>query len=166
MVGFFVGHVFLAAAVMRWFLSSDGVEWEERSLPGKLAHGVSLVGLGGALVLVVVVPGEGLSVGDSSAPSLPLLLAGPNLTGWVVWGGGLLLGGALAWWDREVRPRISLWLDVVHDVLLFDWGYELLMGAFEQGARLLRVVDGVLSGRGALLWSCILLLMVILMVGV
>jgi hypothetical protein len=39
------------------------------------------------------------------------------------------------------------------------------MGAFEQGFGFLRMVDEVVSGRGALLWSCLVLLMLVLVVG-
>jgi len=164
-IAFFIGQVFLVAAVARWFLAAGGVERGDRGLLGKIAHGGSLIGLVGALILVGVVPDDLLLVSDSSAPSLRSMLAAPSLAGWLLWGGALLLGGVLAWLDRGFRPRISLWLDVVHDVVLLDWGYDFLMGAFEQGFSLLRVVDNVLSGRGALLWSCIVLLMLILMMG-
>ena len=43
-----------------------------------------------------------------------------------------------------------------------DWAWTLLAGAFEQGLTVLRTVDDVLGGRGALLWSFIMLLLVIL----
>lgn len=165
-VGFLVGHAFLVVAVMRWLFASDRVDWEGSSLLGEIAHGVGLISLAVCLVVSGILLNWLLpDVSPSSASSLRALLAAPGLAGWLLWGGGLLLGGILAWLDAKLRPRISLWLNVIHDAVLLDWGYDLLMGAFERGLSVLRVADTVLSGRGALLWSCLLLLVVVLVVG-
>ncbi len=166
-ISFFIGQVFLVAAVMRWLFASDPVEGEGRGPLGEIVYSIGLVGLAGSLVAIGIAP-KNLLLGMNSflAPSLESLLAGPGLAGWLLWGGALLLGSILAWLDASLRPRISLWLTVLHDVLLLDWGYDLLMGAFEQGFGVLRVVDDILNGRGALLWACIVVLMLALVVGI
>mgnify|MGYP006301338933 CR=1 FL=1 len=61
--------------------------------------------------------------------------------------------------------RAAVARDVVHDVVLLDWVYEWLAGALEKGFGLLRAVDDVLGGRGALLWAVVLLLILVLLVG-
>jgi hypothetical protein len=55
-----------------------------------------------------------------------------------------------------------LWLDALQGIVRLDWAWTLLAGAFGQGLTVLRAVDDVLGGRGALLWSFIMLLLVIL----
>jgi NADH:ubiquinone oxidoreductase subunit 5 (subunit L)/multisubunit Na+/H+ antiporter MnhA subunit len=167
-VAFFLGQGLLVAAVVRWLLAGDSAGRPARGLVGRAAYGVAMVVLALSLVIVGIVPDRvtaGLRLSYSFSVSLKALLSAPRLVGWLLWGGAVVLGAVLAWGDRILRPRVSLWLDGLHDVLLLDWGYELLMGAFEQGFGLLRVVDDVLAGRGALLWSCILLLILVLMGG-
>lgn len=164
-VGFFLGHVLLVAAVTRWLLESEPGGWRESGLAGRIAWGVGLAGLACPLLVIGVSPPLLASGFDVTPSSLPALLAQPSPLGWLLWGGALVLGVGLAWLSSGLRPRISLWLTAIHDVVLLDWGYTLLMGALERGFGLLRILDDVLGGRGALLWACILLLVWILTVG-
>ncbi len=165
-VAYVIGQMLVVAAVLRWLPASEPVEGEGGDLVGRIAHGVAFVGLAVSLVGASIVPRAFLAGGDApSAVSLGALPAAPDLVGWLLWGGALLLGGVLAWLDARLRPGISLWLDALHDIVRFDWAYELLMGAFEQGFAILRAADQVLSGRGVLLWSCLVLLIVVLITG-
>jgi formate hydrogenlyase subunit 3/multisubunit Na+/H+ antiporter MnhD subunit len=166
-VSFFVGQLFLVAAVTRWLFPSSPpqqCEPDDDSLFARTAHDVGLIGP--ALVLVAVGVAPSLLVADASRLSLGILRTGPVLIGWLLWGGALVLGGVLGWQDAYLRPRVSLWLDVLQDVVRLDWAWTLLVGAFEQSLTALRAVDDVLGGRGALLWSFIMLLLVILGWGV
>jgi hypothetical protein len=115
-----------------------------------------------ALLLVAIGVSPALLVAGSSRLSLRFLLSGPGLLGWLLWGAALLLGSILAWQDATLRPRVSLWLDVLQDAVRLDWAFAVLGGAFEQGLSVLRAVDDVLGGRGALIWSSIILLLLIL----
>jgi len=165
-VGFLIGQVFLVAAVIRWLVVSDAIEGGDAGPIGEIVCGAGLTSLAIALILVGIVPNILLAGANVySRVSLTSLLAAPNLVGWLLWLVSVVLGGILAWLDRGLRPRISLWLDVVHDVVLLDWGYEWLAGALEKGFGLFRVVDDVLGGRGALLWAVVLLLILVLLVG-
>jgi formate hydrogenlyase subunit 3/multisubunit Na+/H+ antiporter MnhD subunit len=162
-VGFFVGQLFLVAAVTRWLFSAvppQRAGLDDDSLLARIAHDVGLVCP--ALVLVVVGVAPTLLVADPSRLSVRFLLTEPGLTGWLLWGGALLLGGILGWQDAYLRPRVSLWLDALQGIVRLDWAWTLLAGAFGQGLTVLRAVDDVLGGRGALLWSFIMLLLVIL----
>ncbi|MGD9001969.1 MAG: hypothetical protein PVF04_04825 [Anaerolineae bacterium] len=162
-VGFFLGQLFLVAAVIRWLFPSTPLQRPERNddrLFGRTAHHAALI----CTVLLHVVGGVApmLLVAGSSRVSLGFLLAGPGLTGWLLWVGGLLIGGVLGWQDAYLRPRLSLWLDLLQDIVRLDWALALLIGAFERGLAVLRAVDDVLGGRGTLLWSLIILLLLIL----
>ena len=164
--GSFVGHALLSASTMRWLLSSDPIDVKDQGLFGKIAYGTSLGGLAVTLVFLGVMPARVL-VGDgfSGGVTLQSILAAFPLTGWLMWGGGVLVGGVAAWLDQRFRPRVSLWLDALHDVVLLEWGYGLVAGALEQGLGLVRVVDSILGGRAAMLWSSVFLLIVVLMMG-
>ncbi len=165
-VALFFGHLLLAAALTRWLIRSDSDGWRSSGLGGRIAWGLGLAGLAGPLIAFGVAPSLLASGLDVRFPSsLGSLLALPPSLGWLLWGGAVALGVGLAWLDASLRPRISLWLYAIHDVVLLDWVYSLLIGAIERGLGVLRVLDDVLGGRGALLWACILLLVWVLTVG-
>ena len=163
-VGFFVGEVFLTAAVVRWFLGFGSDGEEEDQILGEVARSAGLVGTGMSLIVVGILPGWLVpGVASGLVASLASFLAGPGLTGWLLWGGAVVIGGMVGWVDSGLRPRVALWLDAVHQLVLLEWVYEWLVGAIEQGFVLLRVLDDVLAGRGALLWSCVVTLIIVLM---
>jgi NADH:ubiquinone oxidoreductase subunit 5 (subunit L)/multisubunit Na+/H+ antiporter MnhA subunit len=162
-VSFFVGQLFLVAAVTRWLFKPvppQRSETDDESPVVRIAHDVRLICP--ALVLVVAGLAPTLLVAGASSLSLRFLLTGPGLTDTFLWAGALLLGGILGWQDAHLRPKVSLSLGVLQDIVRLDWAWTLLAGAFEQGLTVLRTVDDVLGGRGALLWSFIMLLLVIL----
>ena len=159
-VGFVVGQTFLVGALARWLFSSAPDETGRDSV---LARGGEAAGLVvPALFLVVAGLIPNVLFAGSTGPSLPHLLALPGLTGWILWIAPVLLGGVLAWQSVRLRPRISLWLKALHDAVRLDWVYELLAGALEQGLTIVRTVDDVLGGKGALLWSVVVVLILVL----
>jgi formate hydrogenlyase subunit 3/multisubunit Na+/H+ antiporter MnhD subunit len=160
---FFVGQVFLFAAVTRWLfpaVPSQRPETVQGSRFRRIAYSSALTCA--ALLLVVVGVAPALLVTGASRLSLGVLLTGPGATGWLLWAATLIFGSALGWFDAYIRPRVVLWLDVLQDILRLDWAYGLVAGAFEQGLTVLRTLDSVLGGRGALLWSSTILLLLIL----
>ena len=159
-IGFFVGQTFLVAAVSRWLFPPTQPEKTEGISLEQLAPAAGPIG--SALILTVggLVPSFLLS--GSVNPSLWGLFARPSLVGWLLWVGALLLGGVIAWQDATIRPKISLWLDALHSVVRLDWAWDLLVDAFDRGLSIVRIVDGILGGRGALLWSFIVCLILIL----
>lgn len=164
-VSFAISQVFLVAAVVRWLRAPGCARPRESGLLAKVVSGVGMIGLAVSAVFVGVVPGRFFSGIDGPFPAWNALFAAPGLAGWLLWGGAVALGGMLAWGDKALRPRISLWLDAVHDIVLLDWAYDLLIGAVEQGFALLRVLDDVVGGRGAFLWAGVILLILILVSG-
>lgn len=156
----FVGQMLLAAALVRWLLSTGPSGAERRGVFRDVALGVGQ----GAPTLLLIVAGlrPRLLFGDPSLPSLGSTLAVPDPTGWLLWVVSLAAGGVLGWQDQRLRGRIGLGIRAIHDLLRLDWLYGLMVGTLEQGLSALRVVDEVLGGAGALLWSLIVFLVLVL----
>jgi formate hydrogenlyase subunit 3/multisubunit Na+/H+ antiporter MnhD subunit len=156
---FFFGNLFLAASLTRWLLASA-----VSPLPGRYwqlaVYGVSL-GIPALLLLVSGLYPPLLVVGIA-APAMGELFSMPGLAGWLVWVVSLSIGGVLAWQDENVRQRIALLLDALHDLLRLEWLYDALVGALERGLSVLRAVDEVVGGAGALLWSLLIFLLLLL----
>jgi NADH:ubiquinone oxidoreductase subunit 2 (subunit N) len=157
---FFFGNLFLVASLTRWLLASA-----VSPLPGRYwqlaVYGVSL----GIPILLLLVAGfyPPLLVVGISTPSVAKLFSTPGLAGWLVWAVSLSVGGVLAWQDENVRQRIDILLDALHDLLRLEWLYDALVGALERGLSALRAVDEVVGGAGALLWSLLIFLLLLLM---
>ncbi|MFP4344664.1 MAG: hypothetical protein ACLFU8_08230 [Anaerolineales bacterium] len=84
-----------------------------------------------------------------------------NGLGLLLWGGAVLLGAGLAWKGLRVRR----W--VMHGVALWDsldlqWFYRALWRGSEHLLGLVRVAADVVEGSGALLWSLLVLLIILL----
>ncbi|MFW6135797.1 MAG: hypothetical protein ACOC7N_03130 [Chloroflexota bacterium] len=158
--GFVAGQTFLVAALGRWLFSADRTaEMDLSTWPawaraaGLMAPALMLV-IGGLIPTLLFTGAGDLSLRD--------LVGGPGPVGWSLWVAPLLLGGVLAWQDSRLRPKISLWLGALHDLVRLDWAYDLLVGAFERGLGFVRVVDRILGGKGALLWSLVAVLIFVL----
>lgn len=159
-VGFFIGQTFLVAAVSRWLFPPTQSEKTDVISLEQLAPAAGSIGSALFLIVGGLIPS--LLLSGSSGPSLGGLFARPSLLGWLLWMGSLLLGGVLAWQDAYLRPKISLWLNAIHGVVRLEWAWDLLVDAFDRGLSLVRAVDEILGGRGALLWSFILFLILVL----
>jgi hypothetical protein len=103
-----------------------------------------------------------LLVAGTAVPSMGALFSAPGLAGWLVWVISLSVGGVLAWQDENMRQRMTLLLDALHDLLRLEWLYDTLVGALERGLSALRAVDEVVGGAGALLWSLLIFLLLLL----
>jgi multicomponent Na+:H+ antiporter subunit D len=155
----FVGNVFLVPALVRRLLASPA-----SSLPHRLGLAVAYgVGLGlPTLLLIVTGLHPPFLVGGVEVPALVALFAMPGLTGWLLWVISLALGGVLAWQDRAIRSRLGLLLGAIHDLLCLDWLYGAVVGALDRGLSVLRAADEVVGGGGALLWSWVVFLLIVL----
>jgi formate hydrogenlyase subunit 3/multisubunit Na+/H+ antiporter MnhD subunit len=178
--GTLVGNFLLVPALARWLLfaespavetdaapvsapeSSSEVEEKRIQWPsvGEAARAMGL-GIPAALLLL---PGlhPALLIGSGTAPSLGALLARPGLAGWGVWVGSLIGGGVLAWQDGFLRPKLRPALEALHDVLRLDWLYESVVGALRRSVSPFQAADELIGGAGALLWSCVLFLLIVL----
>jgi len=159
---FFVGNLFLVPSLMRWLLFSSSSSLLNRRWL-LVVRGVGL----GLLALPLIVAGfhPSLFISGILAPSLGPLLSMPGLTGWLLWAVSLAGGGVLAWQERALRPKVELVLVMMHDLLRLEWLNDALVGALDRGLSVLRVADEVVGGAGALLWSWLLFLLLLLVWG-
>ncbi|MFW6115565.1 MAG: hypothetical protein ACOC7Y_00725 [Chloroflexota bacterium] len=158
-LAFFAGRVFLVAALGRWLLEPPPLE-EDVALPRQVSLAAGAIAPAFFLVLTGLAPALVLS----GVPGLSLadLFAGQSLISWLLWVVSVLLGGVLVWQDVVIRKDGSRMLAAVHNLVLLDWTYRLLSGAVEHGLAVIRTLDEILGGRGALLWSLILFLVLVL----
>jgi hypothetical protein len=67
-----------------------------------------------------------------------------------------------AWQEGNGRYRIEFLLDAIHDLLRLEWLYDALVGAIDRGLSAIRAADEVVGGAGAVLWSLLLFLLILL----
>lgn len=156
---FFFGNIFLVASLARWLLTPAPFPGLSRYWQ-MAAYGAGL----GVAALLLLISGlyPGLLVGGVTFPSLGVLFATPGLAGWLVWVISLAVGGGLAWQEGNVRDRIEFLLDAIHDFLRLEWLYDVVVGAMDRGLGAIRAADEVVGGAGALLWSLLLFLLLLL----
>lgn len=159
-LGFFVGRLFLVAALARSMFEALPLEEGEDALPRQVALKAAVMAPAVPLMLAGLAPG--LLLPETPGPSLGDLFAGQTTSSWLLWVASIILGGVLASQDASIRSRGSRWLAAVHEFVLLDWAYRLLIGAIEQGLAVVRTIDEILGGKGALLWSFVLLLLFVL----
>lgn len=159
---FFFGTLFLIPALVRNLLSPATFP-----LPNRRWR-LALIGIGPALPSLLLIT-AGLYppvISDRlSTLSLGTSFALPGLAGWLLWAVSLACGGVLAWQERNVRPRLELLLGAVHDLLRLEWLYGAIVEALDRGLSVLRAADEVVGGAGALLWSLLLFLLILLVGG-
>lgn len=154
-----VGYLLLIPSLVRRFLTPPAT-----SLPQRrgmvVARGLGL----GLPALVIIAAGltTPLLIRSDAVPSLGSLFAMPGLVGWSLWAVVLVCGGLLAWQEKVIRSRIGLLLSAIHDVLRLEWLYRSVVGALDRGLGVLRVADEVVGGAGALLWSLLLFLLLLM----
>ena len=161
-VAFVMAQALLIPALVRWLLLPPA-----SPLPTRLhSRVVWLVGLG-LPVLALALLGVILSpvIGGLALPSLGALLVMPTVPGWLVWAVSLAIGGLLAWQESNLRPRAEHLLGVSHDLWRLDWLYTATTGALDRGLSLVRAADDLVGGTGALLWSTVLFLILVLVWG-
>ena len=160
---FFVGNLFLIPSLVRGLLPSPNRPTNQPTNRWSLvARGIGL-GLP-ALLLIVAIVRPSLLIRSVPAPALGSPYAMPGLAGWLLWAVSLAGGGVLAWQERNLRPRIGLFLGATHDLLCLEWLYGAGAGALDRGLSVLRAADEVVGGAGALLWSWLLFLLILLAV--
>jgi formate hydrogenlyase subunit 3/multisubunit Na+/H+ antiporter MnhD subunit len=177
---FFFGNLFLVASLARWLLTPSLSTLPDRASAentpdsenppdsGNPRWRLVVYGVGlGAPAALLIVAGfyPALLVAGVPAPALGALFVRPGLAGWLIWVISLAVGGVLAWQEENVRGRIGILLDAVHDLLRLEWLYDALVGAMDRGLSVLRAADEVIGGAGALLWSALLFLLILMIWG-
>ena len=166
---FFVGNLFLIPSLVRGLLPSPNQLTNQltNQPPPRRLLVAREIGLGlPALLLIVAIVRPSLLIRSVPAPALGSPFAMPGLAGWLLWAVSLAGGGVLAWQERNLRPRIGLFLGAAHDLLCLEWLYGAVAGALDRGLSVLRAADEVVGGAGALLWSWLLFFLILLVVSV
>ncbi|MCP4537871.1 MAG: hypothetical protein GY832_12070 [Chloroflexi bacterium] len=163
--GTFLGYLLLLPSLVRRMLVSP-----LSSLPEHFGMAVARgVGLGlPTLFLIVAGLYPPLLIDadvDHVLPSLSSLFVMPGLVGWLLCGVVLVCGCVIAWQERVLRSNLGLLLNIVHDLLRLGWFYDSLNGALDRGLTVFRVADELVGGAGALLWSLVLFLLLLLVWG-
>ena len=159
LIAFFLGNSLMIAALTRRLRTEARHSLSSSSwLLG--VHGLAL-GLPAFLLLASAFFPSLLVLGVE-LPPVGTLISLPRAVGWVLWLFALVGGGVLGWQDENVRSNISFLMSAAHDFVRLDWFNESVVGAMEQGLRVLRVIDEVVGGAGSLLWSLLLFLLILL----
>jgi hypothetical protein len=151
----FVGNSFLVASLLRRWTARTASEERLHGWPA-VVRGLGL-GLPAALLVVGGLHPPLLTSPKVASVGLAQLLALPGWTGWFLWIASLTAGTAIAWQDSTLRPRIELVLAAARDLIRLEWLYEAAGMALERGLQALQKVEHLVTGRGALLWSILLL---------
>ena len=117
------------------------------------------------MLLILTILSPSLLADDVLVPSLSPLFAMPGLTGWLLLAVSLASGGVLAWQEKNLRPKIQLFLSAAHDLLRLEWLYDAVAGALDRGLSMLQAAGEVVGGAGALLWSWLLFFLLLLVWG-
>ena len=157
---FVLGQAFLIPSLARVAFLQPADTPIPRRWQDYLAYGVAL----GLPTLLLVVPAlhPPAFFRGVDAPSFGWLLAAPGLGGWLLWIVALVVAGVLTWQERNLRSRVGFLLSAAHDLLRLDWLYATLAGAADRGLGVLRAADDLVGGAGALLWSLLLFLILLL----
>jgi hypothetical protein len=161
-VAFFVAQALLVPSLVRWLLLPAASPVPTRVL----YRAVWLLGLG-LPVLALALMGTTIfpRIGGLDVPPLGVLLAMPTLPGWLLWAVSLAIAGLLTWQERNLRPRAEHLLGLGHDLWRLDWLYAATAGALDRGLSVVRAADDLVGGTGALLWSTVLFLIIVLVWG-
>ncbi len=159
-----LGESFALAALLRFWL------WgEQASLPHRpVWEGVylGLFGLAGAaLVVTGLTPERFVRHGAGAGGGLPTLsemMRQGGVTGWAGWAIPLVAGLTLFIAGEGLRQRLEGGWRGLGALLRLEWVYGLVYLAGRGGARLIRGLSTVVEAEGALLWTIVFILMVVL----
>jgi multicomponent Na+:H+ antiporter subunit A len=159
-----VGETFVVAALVRlWFWA------EPRPLPARRwlepIYLALFISAAVALVLTGLSPETFIGRGhdaDTALPSLRELVQQGGITGWAGWALPLVAGVSLFLVGESLRQRLETGWRGLGALLRLEWVYGLFYLTIRQMTHLIRGISGVVEGEGALLWTVVILLIVLL----
>jgi len=99
---------------------------------------------------------------ETALPRLAELIDKGGAAGWAGWALPLVAGLALFVAGEGLRQRLEGGWRGLGALLRLEWIYGLIYIAIRWAARLVRGVAGVVEGEGALLWTVVILLIILL----
>lgn len=157
-----LGETFLAAALIRlWFWA------DPRSLPrNRLLELVYLAIFAVAAALLFL---TGLSPAaftgrgeDTALLELAVMVRQGGVTGWTGWALPLVAGTTLFLVGEGLRQRLEGGWQGLGTMLRLEWVYGLFFITLRWVVSLMRGIAGIIEGEGALLWTAVILLIVLL----
>jgi hypothetical protein len=157
-----VGESFVIASLVRlWYWA------EPRPFPQRrLFEGVFLAIFGLAAFILVL---TGLApqqfsrwIRNATHQELGALIGGSGVAGWAGWALPLVAGITLFFLGEGLRQRMEVGWRGLGALLRLEWVYGLFYVALRGVAGLIRGVFSVVEGEGALLWTMIILLVILI----
>jgi multicomponent Na+:H+ antiporter subunit A len=159
-----VGESFVIAALVRlWFWA------EPRSLPQRRFMEAAYLVVFFLVALVLVVAGLFPETFIGRAPDTQLtqlseLIGGGGIAGWAGWALPIVAGVTLFLAGEGLRQRLEGGWQGLGALLRMEWLYGLLFLTLRWIVALMRGMAGLIEGEGALLWTVVILLIVVLYV--
>lgn len=161
-----LGESFVVAAMVRlWFWT------EPRPLPGRRLWELIYLLVFALAVIVLLLTGLSPHLftgrGPDAATALPNLsdfIRQGGTAGWAGWALPLVAGVTLFLAGEGQRQRLEGGWRGLGALVRLEWVYGLFYLAMRQLARLIRGAFGVIEGEGALLWTAVILLIILLYV--
>lgn len=153
-----VGQALLLVTVLRLLLR-PAMSTTSLALVTQVAAAVGLAGLVAPLVVFGLAPSQLANLLGVTPLSLLAILAKMPAAGWVSWGLGLGLGGALWWRDDRMRAVRSQLQPRLNAVFGLRWFYRAVGGLIDLAGQGVRALALLLEGEGALLWVLVVLVL-------
>lgn len=93
-----------------------------------------------------------------------IMVESPSILGFLLWGGAMLMAAGLVWRKRR-SVLIGRRMGAIWSFLDLQWVHRSLWRGTEHVLGAVRVVAEVVEGSGAMLWSMLVILIVLLIVG-
>ena len=157
-----LGESFVIAALMRLWL------WAEpRPLPSHRPLEAAYLLIFGLAALSLILSGLSpqLFAGrgqDTTLSSLTDLMRQGGVAGWTGWALPLVAGVTLFLAGEGLRQRLEASWRGLGALLRLEWVYGLFYMIMRQAAHLIRGTASVIEGEGALLWTAVFLLLILL----
>lgn len=159
-----LGEIFVIAALIRLWLWAEPRPWPKR----RLLEPIYLVIFGvaaGALFLIGLSPeiftGRGQ---DTALLELDVLVSQAGIAGWAGWALPVVAGITLFLLGEGLRQRLEGGWQGLGTLLRLEWIYGFVFIALRGVVGVVRGASRVVEGEGALLWTAMILLIILLYV--
>lgn len=157
-----LGETFVVAALVRLWLWAEPRPWPRQRLAEPLfliIFGVAAIALYRAGLSPEIFSGRGQ---DTALLGLEQLIRQGGVAGWAGWALPLVAGVTLFFLGEGLRQRLEGGWQGLGALLRLEWVYGLVFVALRWFVSLVRGIAHVVEGEGALLWTAVILLIILL----